>query len=289
MVPEQLRILERPKLYDPVLVLGFSGWMDGGDVSTATIQWLVETFDAEPVGQINPDDFYIYNVPGPMEVASLFRPMGRIEDGLVTEFTMPTNTFCCDAQHNLVFFDGKEPNVRWREFADCIFAMAEALDITRIYFVGSVGGLVTHTREPRVFSTVSDQSLRAEMEQYGVRFSDYEGPMSLITYLLVEAPRRGMRMATLVTEIPAYVQGRNPKSIAAAIRKLTTIIGQPVDLDELRVVSDEWEKRVTEVVSERKDLAQYIEKLEADYDNEVFDTEMADLRDWLEQRGVRVD
>ena len=284
-----MRILERPKLYEPVLVLGFSGWMDGGDVSTATIQWLVDAFDAAPVGHIDPDDFYIYNVPGPMEVASLFRPMGKIEDGLVTEFTMPTNTFYCDAEHNLVFFEGKEPNVRWCEFADCIFAMAEALGVERIYFVGSVGGLVTHTREPRIFSSVSDQGLKAEMQRYGMRFSDYEGPMSLITYLLVEAPRRGMRMATLVTEIPAYVQGHNPKSIAAAIRTLATIIGQPVDLDELRQVSDEWEKRVTEVVSEREDLAQYIEKLEADYDNEVFDTEMADLRDWLEQRGVRVD
>ena len=289
MASDRLRILAEPTMTDPVLVLGFTGWMDGGDVSTGTVQWLTEQFGAVVIGEIEPDDFYIYNFPGPMEVASLFRPMGKIEAGLVTEFEWPTNTFYCDPRRNLVLFEGKEPNLHWRDFADCIFAMAEAVGVRRIFFVGSVGGLVTHTREPRIFSSVSAEGLKRELAAFGIRFSDYEGPMSLVTQLLVEAPRRGLRMATLVAEIPAYVQGHNPKSIAAVLRKLATIIGHPVELDDLRVVSDEWEKRVTEAVSEREDLAQYIEKLEADYDEEIFDTQMTDLHDWLERRGVRLD
>ena len=289
MAPDQLEILTQPSLDDADLVLGFSGWMDGGEVSTGAVRWLVDAFEAVPVGRIEPDDFYVYNFPGPMEVASLFRPSGKIEDGLVTEFKAPSNTFHCDASRNLVLFDGKEPNLHWRGFADCVFAMAEAMSVKNIYFVGSVGGLVTHTREPRIFASVSDVGLKAEMAQYGVRFTDYEGPMSLVTQLLVEAPRRGMRMATLVAEIPAYVQGHNPKSIAAVLRKLATIVGHAVELDELRIASDEWEKRVTEAVSDRDDLAQYIQKLEADYDEEIFDTQMTDLHDWLERRGVRLD
>ena len=222
-------------------------------------------------------------------MASLFRPLGKIEAGLITEFGWPDNTFYCDEGRGLVLFEGKEPNLRWGEYADCIFAMAKALGVRTVYFVGSVGGLVTHTREPRIFSAVSDESLKDELASFGVRFSDYQGPMSLITYLMVEAPRHGLRIITLVAEIPAYVQGRNPKSIEAVIRKLTTIMGRPVELEALRTVSDEWEKRVTEVVRERADLAEYIAKLEADYDNEVFDTQMGDLKDWLEQRGIRLD
>ena len=289
MAADQLRILATPRLDDPALVLGFGGWMDGGEVSTGTVRWLVEQFGAEVIGRIEPDDFYIFNFPGPMEVASLFRPSGKISGGLITAFELPANTFYCAAGRNLVLFEGQEPNLRWREYADCIFALAEALGVGTIYFVGSVSGLVTHTREPRIFSAVSEEGLKSALEVSGVRFSDYEGPMSLITYLMVLAPQHGLRVITLVAEIPAYVQGHNPKGIAATIRKLTTIMDQPVELDALRAVSDEWEKRVTEVVHQREDLAKYIDKLETDYDHEVFDTQMGDLKTWLEQRGIRLD
>ena len=32
-----------------------------------------------------------------------------------------------------------------------------------------------------------------------------------------------------------------------------------------------------------------IQKLEEDYDSDIFDTEMGDLKDWLEQQGIRLD
>ena len=37
---------------------------------------------------------------------------------------MPANIFCADPAANLVFFVGKEPNLHWQTFADCIFDVA---------------------------------------------------------------------------------------------------------------------------------------------------------------------
>jgi hypothetical protein len=37
---KSLIIYERPKLKTPRMVLGFSGWMDGGEVSTGTVEYL---------------------------------------------------------------------------------------------------------------------------------------------------------------------------------------------------------------------------------------------------------
>ena len=54
--------------------MAFSGWMDGGDVSTGTVRRMVELLDAEYVAEIDPEPFYIYNFPGTMEVAAMFRP-----------------------------------------------------------------------------------------------------------------------------------------------------------------------------------------------------------------------
>ena len=38
-----------------------------------------------------------------------------------------------------------------------------------------------------------------------------------------------------------------------------------------------------------KNLAESVRQLEEIYDNEVFDSEMGDLKTWLRQRGVRPD
>lgn len=289
MASDQLKIAAQPKLANATMVLGFTGWMDGGDVSTGTIEYLVGSFDAQPLAQIAPEQFYIYNFPGSMEVSSLFRPHLKIEGGLVTEFQPPANTFHYDQANNLVFFKGKEPNFNWSQFADCMFAVATAADVSAIYFVGSVGGMVPHTREPRLFSSFSHVRIKDALEAHGLNFTDYEGPGSFISYLMTLADQRGLDMATVVAEIPPYVQGRNFKCIEAVVKKLAAIIATPVNLDDLRALSDELENRITELVEKRPELAEQIHKLEEDYDNEVFDTQMGDLKTWLEEKGIRLE
>ncbi|GAF67640.1 unnamed protein product, partial [marine sediment metagenome] len=171
---EILRVRHCPKLEDGTLVLAFSGWMDGGDVSTGTVQRLVELLGADPIAEIDPEPFYIYNFPGSMEVSALFRPHIQIEDGLMTTVDMPTNTFYCHEPAGLVLFLGKEPNLRWRTFGECVFRIVRETGIRRILFVGSFGGAVPHTRDPRLYVTCSDAKLLPEMEKYGVRRSGYD-------------------------------------------------------------------------------------------------------------------
>jgi len=287
--PDQLKIHARPQLQQARMVLGFSGGMDGGDVSTGTIDWLVRSLGAELLAEIEPEPFYIYNFPGSMEVSALFRPHVHIENGRVTQLAFPRNFFHHVPAEELILFSGKEPNLRWSDFADCIFAVAEQFHVRRIFFVGSVAGVVPHTRDPRLFCSASSDRLREELQQYGVRFSNYEGPASLITYLTVLAEQRGTELASLVAEIPAYVQGTNPICIESVVRRLAAILGIQVKLDELRTARDVFEKRLGEVVEQKQDLRELIDKLESDYDNEVFDTQMGDLKRWLEQRGIRLD
>ena len=289
MTCDELTVYDQPDLHEATMVLGLSGWMDGGDVSTGTIEWLVRLLGAKPLGRIDPHGFYITSFPGTMEVSALFRPHTTIRDGLITELTFPDNAFHCDEANNLILFSGKEPNLRWDAFAECIFSLAEACDVRRIYFIGSVAGVVPHTREPRLHCSVSDAGLKGEFEGYGARFSNYEGPASIITYLTTQAPARGVQMVALVAEIPAYVQGANPICIAAATRKLAAIIGLQLDFDELQKIRDAFEKRLSEMVAEREQLADLVHKLEGDYDNEVFDTQMGDLKQWLEEQGLRLD
>ena len=114
---------DKVTLSDATLLLAFEGWMDGGDVSTGTVSRLVELLGATPLAEIDPEPFYILNVPGPMEVASLFRPHIEYEAGLLTDIRMPESRFFVDPPSNLVLFLGREPHLRWRTFRDCILAL----------------------------------------------------------------------------------------------------------------------------------------------------------------------
>jgi proteasome assembly chaperone (PAC2) family protein len=289
MAPGKLNIYKRPTLSSPRMLLGFSGWMDGGNVSTGTIRCLIDKLGAEGFADIEPEGFYIYSFPGSMEITSLFRPHTKIKDGLIESYQRPTDAFYYNEENNLILFVGKEPHLMWQEFADCIFSLCAEFGVEEIYFIGSVAGLVPHTREPRIHCSVSDEKLKKTFEQYGVRFTNYEGPASIITYLTVNAKNYNLSMATLVAMIPAYVQGKNPKCIEAVTRRLVGILGMHIELEDLRDISDEFEKKLSEAVQGQPELAVNIKRLEEDYDNEIFDSEMGDLKRWLQQQGIRLD
>ncbi len=289
MAPDKLKMYKKPKLHNPRLLMGFSGWMDGGDVSTGTVQCLIEKLGAEKFAEIDAEGFYIYSFPGSMEITALFRPHTKIQNGLIKWYEAPTNAFYSSEENNLILFLGKEPNLQWEKFAKCIFSVCAEFGVEMIYFIGSVAGLVPHTREPRLFCSTSNTEIKEAFQHYGVKFTNYEGPASIVTYLTTSCNQQDLSMVSLVATIPAYVQGNNPKCIEAVTRRLVGMLGMEMELDDLRTISDEFEKKLSDIVQEQPELDSNIHKLEEDYDNEIFNSEMGDLKKWLEQQGIRVD
>lgn len=281
-LPKMLKVRDCPSLERATLVLALSGWMDGGDVSTGTVTRLVHLLDAQPFAEIDPEPFFIYNMPGSMEIASLFRPRVEIEEGIVQGVQMPANTFYAHAPADLVLFLGQEPNLRWRSFGRCIFALAREVGVERILFVGSFGGSVPHTREPRLFVTCSDPACLPEMRKYGFHPSTYAGPGSFTSYLMSRAESAGIEMVSLVAEIPSYLQGPNPMSIEAVTRRLAKILRLPrhLDLDSLRTASTTWELEVSAAVEANAELAKTVRALEEEYDNELIAREEPGSTSW---------
>ncbi len=289
MASGKLNIYKRPKLRNPRLLLGFSGWMNGGEVSTGTVKCLIDKLGAQKFAEIDPTGFYVYSFPGSMEITALFRPHTRIKDGIIESYEIPANEFFCSEKDNLIIFLGKEPNLNWEEFSECIFMLCSEFGVEMIYFIGSVAGLVPHTREPRLFCSVSQAKLKETFQHYGVKFTNYEGPASIVTYLTTNCSKRDIKMASLVAAIPAYVQGSNPKCIEAVTRRLAGMLELEMEFSDLTTISEEFENKLHDVVQEQPELESNIHKLEEDYDNEIFNNEMGDLKTWLEQQGIRVD
>jgi predicted ATP-grasp superfamily ATP-dependent carboligase len=288
MASSALRYLEKPRTKNPRMLMGFSGWMDGGDVSTGTIGCMIEKLVPSRMAEIRPTGFYIYNFPGSMEFTSLFRPHTEIEEGLIKDYTLPDNAFYYCAEANLILFEGKEPNVDWERFAECIFTVAEDCNVGTIYYVGSYAGVVPHSRDARLYATSSSKPLRDEMIAKDFRPTSYEGPAGFISHLLHEASNRDIRLSSIVAEIPAYVQGRNPKCIERVLREISKVFHLELDLSDLTDKSEAFCKEVEKAVLGKEDLTEMVRKLEIDYDKDYMETHMGDLKDWLKGQGFEV-
>ncbi len=271
---------DAPRFDGATMLLAFTGWMDGGEVSTGTVQRLAEQFDAKAFASIDPEGYYIESFPGAMEVAAMFRPHVKVSHGVIESFTPPGAVFYASHDPDLVYLIAREPNLRWQSFAERVLDLAEKVGVRRLVFVGSFAGAVPHTREPRLHTSVTDAELLIELAEYGVRPSDYEGPASFSTYLMTLARFRKLQMINLVAEIPAYIEGRNPMSIEAVTRRLAAILGVSVDLPQMRSDSDDWEREVSERVEENEELAEQIRQLEEAYDDDLIESESD--RDWMD-------
>jgi hypothetical protein len=288
-----------PRMDGGAMILGFTGWMDGAEVSTGAVTHLIKVLGGRPMGEIRSGHFYILNVPGSMEITSLFRPATRIENGIVQSLDMPRNDFWAAESSRFVLFRGKEPNVGWELYADHLLDVATRCGLTDMYFLGSVGSVVPHTREPIFWSTMTSEPLRDRLTARGVTPTNYEGPASFATYLSLRAREAGLNMATLVAGIPSYIEGRNPRCIQAMLAKLSEVTGVPFDLSELDAQRSEFLQGVQIAMEKNPKLAERIKQLEKLYDDEVNGTgeasdepkvtDDAALKNWFERQNIKLD
>jgi proteasome assembly chaperone (PAC2) family protein len=278
-----------------VMVIGLTGWMDGGHVSTGSVGYLSERLNAENFAEIDPLDFYIFHFPvssipisvyledgravvqpvNPMEFTAVFRPHTQIEDGLITQLEYPQNIFSMartpESRPDLVLLNGEEPHVRWGAYCDCVYGVCEEMGIEDIYFVGSVASPVPHTREPRIRASVADPSLKDELTDAGLLFGEYEGPSSIITSLTYHSMELEIDMRSLVVEIPHYPfleMPTYPRSILKTISALNTLLDLELDLTDLEESATDADRKLDDLMEDNEEFRELVAKLEEAYEYE---------------------
>ncbi|MFC1873323.1 PAC2 family protein [Chloroflexota bacterium] len=261
---------DRPALRKPHMVCGISGWMDGGEVATGSIWYMVNKLAADEFAEIPINRFHIFQIAG----QTIFRPYIKLEDGLLKEHQFPRNRFFYwvnpSTDHDLILFIGTEPNLRWQEYADTIVKVAREFDVARIYSMGGVLDKIPHTKEPGVSCSCSSPRLKKEMDKYGVTFSNYEGPGSFTTTLLHTCQHKRIPMVSLTARVTYYpefniVVPRNPKTIRALVGRLNHLLGLNIDLSDLNRETDDFEAKLDFMVSQNNDFKAYVKDLEKEF------------------------
>jgi len=258
---------EPPQLIAPYIMVGMNGWLNAGEISTGSIDYLRLKLGARKFAYIETQGFYIYQIPSSSPELTM-RPHAQIKDGLVMKLDIPQNDFFfwkSGSDHDLILFLGVEPNLGWPEYCQIILDMARQFHAPRIYFLGAVFDQVPHTRETRIHASVSHPRLKDELKTFA-QFTNYEGPCSFTTMLLSMGYKQEIEVAGISARTPLYIQDFNSKVCYDMLMNILTMAGFRIDLSDLRQSSENMLERMDRAFSENSEAMVQLKKLEEQFD-----------------------
>ena len=253
-------LIRRPRLRGPVLLAAFDGWNDAGEAATTALDAIGAGLAAETFATIDPEEFYDFQAT---------RPTVRLADGQ-RQVDWPAvelrSAHLPAADHDLIVVRGHEPNLRWRTFASEIVEVATGFGVEMVVTVGALLADVPHTRPVQVVSSAGNRTLA---ERLGLNVSRYEGPTGILGVLGDIATRAGIPTVGLWAALPHYLNlAPNPWGAMALIKELRRLLPMAVDTSALAGQTEAFDTAVAELVEENPELAGYIERLEADADDD---------------------
>lgn len=253
---------ERRPLVDPVLVAAFEGWNDAGDAASTAIEHLQLTWDATPLVDVDPDDYYDFQVT---------RPTVRMVDGVTRRVEWPTTRLSVcrppGANRDVVLMHGIEPNMRWRKFCGELLHHVDRLGVTTVVTLGALLADTPHTRPVPVTGTAYDAASAA---QFGLERSRYEGPTGIVGVLQDACVQAGVPAISIWAAVPHYVsQPPSPKATLALLHRVEEVLDVEVPLGGLPDQAEEWQRTVSEMAEEDEDVRNYVRALEERGDAET--------------------
>jgi proteasome assembly chaperone (PAC2) family protein len=273
-----------PQLTAPVLVAAFEGWNDAGDAASTAIEHLQLSWDAQPLAEIDPENYYDFQVT---------RPTTKLIDGVTRRLEWPTTRLAVcrppGSDFDVVLVHGIEPNMRWRSFCAELLGYVEALGITTVVTLGALLADTPHTRPVPVTGTSYDEASAA---RFKLERSKYEGPTGITGVFQDLCVQAGVPAISFWAAVPHYVSAPpSPKATLALLHRVEEVLDLEVPLGGLPEQSEEWESTVSEMAEEDEEVASYVRSLEERGDTEITlseasgDAIAAEFERYLRRRG----
>lgn len=296
-----------PQAEELYMIAGWHQWADAGAISSGLPQYLIQYTGASKIGEIKPNGFYLFQIPG---THHLLRPEIKLDQGYRQTLQTHRNElfYIGNDQKGLVIFLGDEPHLAVDEYAEAFFDIVEELDVKRVAALGGVYGPVPYDKDREIACVYSLPYLKEELSEYAVRFSDYEGGVTIGSYLLDQAEERGLEYLAFYGFVPAYDLSQNQsaplqglriendyKAWYDIMRRLSHMFGLEYSLSDLDESSDELTNSMSAKIDELEQklpqlkVREYIEKVSDDFTetsfmplSDVWKRELDDLFEDLE-------
>ena len=279
-----LRILRLPELRKPYLLAAFAGWNDAGQVATHALMTLVNNWQAEVAGDIDPEEFFDFTES---------RPVISLEATGQRSLDWPTNVFYAhvlpEKDHDVLLLVGTEPQLRWRTFCRTILHVADQVGAYCLVTLGGLLADVPHTIEPRLTGFVMGGDL-PPLQNLGLRASSYEGPTGILGVLHDAWRSTGKPSLSLWGNVPHYISASpNPAVSLALLHRVALVLGTEVPMGSLKAQEAAFKAQVEEALAGNPEAVEYVRELEAHFADDATPPQLgpdliAELEEFLRRR-----
>ncbi len=250
---------EIPELRQPWLVASFEGWNDAADAASGVVDHLIDEWDAQPLVEMDPEEFYDFQVSRPHMV--------RDDDGKrVLQWQTSAIYYASPpgSDRDVLLVRGLEPNYRWRQFASTLTGLASLAGATDVVLLGALLADSPHTRPVPVQGQSTDPLMS---ERLSLTESTYTGPVGINAVVADSAADQGMGVVSLWAAVPHYLaEPPCPKATLALLHRLEDVLQMPLPQGVLPEMAEAWQRGADELLERDEDVAEYVQALESERD-----------------------
>ena len=253
---DMIAYLSEPTLREPALVAGFGGWGNAGEVATSTVDFMVNSLEAEQLAILASDDFYLFSVN---------RPLVNIANGHLKSLDLPRSRFYFSKHspgRDLILFMGPEPQLCWHQYIEAFMQLCHRFGVRTLITLGGLHDEVLHNeiRISAAGASMGDlERLRRLREP--VALIDYVGPSAIHSLFLATAREQKMESITLWAHAASYLQGTNYKLCSELIKRLNLLLELEVNTTELDLSWKLVEEQIDGLIEKNEQLKQHVEEL----------------------------
>lgn len=304
-----IQLSQIPKVDELYMIAGWRQWADAGSVSSGLPQYLVTHTDAQKIGEMDPNGFYLFQIPG---THNLLRPEVKFEEGYSESIEPHSNEFYfadVGGGKGLIIFLGEEPHMSIDRYADGLYTVMQELSIRRMAIVGGVYGAMPYDKDREVSCSYSLRGMHEELKEYAVRFSNYNGGATIGSYLVDRAKHDQLEVFVFNAFVPHYDFSQSSSSIQGVriehdfkawheiTRRFNHMFGLGIDLSDLDRQSEALISSIDAKIEElertmpQMNVRGYLQKISADFEertflplDDVWERELGDLLDDLDEK-----
>lgn len=300
---ELAEVWDVPTEEEVYMIAGWQQWADAGSISSGLPLYLIEELEAEQIGEIYDESFYLFQMPG---MHDFMRPRVKFSEGYRLSMQSRKNELYytrCNGKA-LVIFLGEEPHMNADRYAEAFFEAVESLNVKRVVAVGGVYGSMPYEKDRQVSCTYSKRDMKKELDDYAVRFSNYEGGATIGSFMTSRAEQEDAEFLVFNAFVPHYdfaQDASSPRGISIEndykawyelMRRLNHMFDLRIDLSDLDQKSEEltasMEEQIDTLAREMPQLPidEYMEQVNSEFTevqfmplDDVWARELGDLFD----------
>lgn len=232
---ETLQLHETFVLDNSIMLIGLHGWGNGGEVSTYTLKYLINSFKAIGFGEILSDQYHNFQIE---------RPIVTVKHGIMESYHPPKNELFYwqdpEAEMDILFLQGTEPHINWANYAAVILELAVHQNVQRIFTIGGYLTDIASVDSLPVSASTNNSKLISELTQADVILTNYTGPTSIYSEVSWQGKSQNIDVISLWCGVPYYIKDLFPPAVFQILRKIQRLSKIAIDFTALQQEVDKY-------------------------------------------------